>query len=626
MKLVFGNKPFYEWYQASPEQLINRTMREIVNSDAYEAHLEYVEKVLQGEPQVFERNSGTHTDGKERNLLISYLPDQKDGVVHGFFVIVQDITELKKAELAAIEERRAALEASSVKSQFLANMSHEIRTPINGIMGMAELLSETDMTSQQSQLLSTLQRSADGLLNLVNDILDISKVEAGKLEIETIEFDLGFLISDFKGPFEFLARDKKIELLVNKNLQTRSQLLGDPSRIRQVLMNLVGNAFKFTSSGRVTIDCDLHPASAGRAALLIKVTDTGIGIPPSALGKMFQTFSQADSSTSRRFGGTGLGLSISKNLVELMGGTIGVKSVEGQGSTFWFSLDLELARENEQASSVTPVEDVKSHSGARILVAEDNSVNQQVILAKLRKLGYRPQAVGSGNEVLKALREFTYDIILMDCKMPGLDGFETTKIIRKHDSLKLRQIPIIALTASAMSGDKELCIEAGMNDYVSKPFKDDELLLKIENLLTISESEDLLSKTKGNVLVVEDNSINQEFLGMSLKQLGYSYHVVENGVEALEALKNRSFDLILMDCQMPVMDGYQATQEIRRLPDQRVSKLPIIAVTANAIQGDREKCLAAGMDDYLAKPVKSLLLEETLEKWMNLSKSAGKVA
>jgi two-component system sensor histidine kinase/response regulator len=384
----------------------------------------------------------------------------------------QDITEHKRIEVELAHARDAAIESARLKAEFLANMSHEVRTPMNGVVGMTGLLLETDLSPQQRDFAATIQTSADALLTVINDILDFSKIEAGKLQFDVLNFDLRQAIESTVDLLAERASAKGIERasLIEDDVPT--DLRGDPGRLRQVLMNLVGNAVKFTDRGEVVVCARLDDQTDNDALVRIEVRDTGIGVTENARDRLFTAFTQADGSTTRKYGGTGLGLAISKRLVELMGGEIGVRSEPGAGSTFWFTARLEKAPVRTPAEAPpVPELDGRRVRGrrARILVAEDNVVNQKVALAQLHKLGYSADGVANGAEAVEALTRIPYDMVLMDCQMPEVDGYEATRMIRERDHVQ--RIPIIAMTASALAGDREKCLEAGMDDYVSKPIK-----------------------------------------------------------------------------------------------------------------------------------------------------------
>jgi len=394
--------------------------------------------------------------------------------------------ELRSSNEELVKAREVAFKASDAKSQFLANMSHEIRTPINGVIGMTTLLEDTQLTTQQSDYVENIKRSADALLTVINDILDFSKVEAGKLELEIVEFDLSHVLTGAVKTLDYSCLQKGLKLELHKPEGITTLYMGDPGRLRQILLNLLSNAIKFTPKGSVKLRAIVESSTATVSNLKFEVEDSGIGIDEDAIDRMFKAFSQADASTTRRFGGTGLGLSICKKLVELMGGEIGVTSVAGQGSTFWFKLPLE---KSQQAIEPVPKEsapvDVSSEGfcPARILIAEDNFINQKVALGMLEKLGYKAVAVANGGEVLDTLRDMHFDLILMDCQMPEMDGYQATSLIRKSTTLRNPQIPIIAMTANAIKGDKERCIEAGMDDYVSKPIGIEKLSVALKKWL-----------------------------------------------------------------------------------------------------------------------------------------------
>ncbi len=409
-----------------------------------------------------------------------------EGNIIGVINIARDITKYKRVEEERskfLAKRNAALEASRMKSRFLANMSHEIRTPMNGVIGMAELLLDTPLTTAQQDYVETIKSSANELLNIINEILDFSKVEAGKLTLAAIDFDLNRLISEIEKVVTISAKKKGLTLVIKNNSNTAVYFKGDPGRIRQVLTNLLDNAIKFTNHGEVTLQISIKPKTKTHSQLRFLVTDTGIGIPKKESHKLFKSFSQADSSITQRSSGTGLGLSICKRLVTLMGGKIGVKSHAGKGSRFWFTLDLERTQKpKSQESQKINAESLLSlkNQNIRILVAEDNPTNQKVVLKMLESLGCHASSVSTGHEVLDALKHASFDLLFMDCRMPDMDGYETTKIIRNSAAFSsYRNTPIIALTASAIKGDMERCLAAGMDDYVTKPIDKNALARKI---------------------------------------------------------------------------------------------------------------------------------------------------
>ena len=404
-------------------------------------------------------------------------------LMSGFLGIMFDRS--KSLEAMKIAEQ-TALEASRLKSEFLANMSHEIRTPINGVVGMVSMLLDTPLSEIQKIYTSNIARSADNLLTLVNDILDLSKAESGKIDLENIDFDFEQLLENVESTLSLSAKQKGLQLIRQIPPDFPRFLRGDPTRVQQVLTNLVNNAIKFTAKGTVSINVSSESAALNQHKITIEVKDTGTGIPKRSLQKIFEAFTQADSSTTRRFGGTGLGLSISKRLVDFMGGTIGVESEEGHGSRFWFTLNFSSA-ENTQTITPTTQPPVYSGKRLRVLLAEDNTVNQMIALSMLKKMGHSGVAVANGNEVLDALREASYYLVLMDCQMPEMDGYEATRTIRSNDSLNCKNIKIVAMTANAMAGDREKCIAAGMNDYITKPVKLSDLHSVIERVMELDQ-------------------------------------------------------------------------------------------------------------------------------------------
>lgn len=553
-------------------------------------------------------------------------------------ILINDVTNTVKKESSLRKladenqrQRAKAEQASRAKSQFLANMSHEIRTPMNGVLGMLDLLESTTLSKEQSHFSSLAKSSADTLLYLINDILDFSKIEAGKLDIELIEFDLKSHLGDLAQALSFKAKEKNIELILDDVAVEHPMVVGDPSRIRQVITNLVSNAIKFTHSGEVVIKAELQAIKGGELELRVTIDDTGIGIPEDKCSNLFEAFTQVDASTTREYGGTGLGLSIVKQLCQLMGGDIRVSSVVEKGSSFTFNIPLKVATTQLQ---VLPKIDLKN---INVLVVDDNRTNRLVITNQLKLWGIEADEASSGAEALSILRsknEGYYTLALIDMQMPHMSGDTLCKEIKSdksHHNLKL-----IMLTSMGKKGDAQYFSNLGFSGYLIKPIvaKDLHKAIKIiveggnvlesaQPLVTkhyISSLEKETTRKTVSILLVEDNRVNQQVAIGILKRIGYQVDIAINGLEALECLKDsneKPYALVLMDCQMPEMDGYEATKIIRANSEKHYNEnIPIVAMTANTMKGDREKCLAAGMNDYLSKPINPKLLEEKLKQWI----------
>ena len=630
-RFLVANKAVADAMHSTPSELTGRTDADFYPPEVAKSFLEDEQAVLRtGAPLINRSERAKDAAGDDIVLLTSKVPlKDEHGSTIGLVGVGRNITARVRAEEATKLARVAAEAANRAKSEFLANMSHEIRTPMNGVIGMSELLLETELDPGQRDCAETIHESGRTLLAIINDILDFSKIEAGKLELEQVEMDLRATVEDTSRVLAVQAHTKGIELTVSTDPTIPEVVLGDPGRLRQVITNLAGNAIKFTTQGEVNIDVQRLEAVGPEVLLQFSVRDTGIGIPPDRIESLFQAFTQVDASTTRRFGGTGLGLSIVAKLVNLMGGTVGVESQEGLGSRFWFTACFGAA-----SAAIFPGAEVTPAQlrGKRILAVDDNATNLRILAGQLKLCGVEGEFAKEPEQAVQIMQRAAseghpFDIVLLDFDMPSINGGQLGKEIQEDAAL--RDSRLILLTSSGQVADGRKFAELGFAGYLLKPVSQRDLVdclllvlglsaehrhLRTQPIVTRHAIMMKRSSARPRILVAEDNLVNQKVARKVVEKLGYIVDVVPDGRAAVDAWQSGRYDLILMDCHMPEMDGYQATREIRIREAGNHRPTPIIALTADAVKDVDVACREAGMNDYISKPIDRQQLQDVLER------------
>lgn len=618
--ITYVNDAFCHISQYSREELVGKT-HQILNSGYHnKGFFKSMWKTISSGSTWYGEVKNKAKDGSEYWVDTTITPFlDTDGKIESYIAIRHDITDTKNLEQSLVDAKSLAEQASKFKSEFLANMSHEIRTPMNGILGMTEITLGTELSPEQRQYLNMVYSSGTNLLTIINDILDFSKIEAGKLELDPVPFKLRELVSETMHMFNGQVREKGIELIYHIDPELPNSSVADPTRLRQILTNLLSNSIKFTSEGEVFVSVELEESLEGeKINLKFTVKDSGIGMSEKQMEKVFDPFTQADGSITRKFGGTGLGLSISTQLIRMMNGNVSVQSELGKGTLFTFTVETQCSHEAEEAPSV--LLDIEALKNVRVLIVDDNQTNLHVVDKMVTRWGMDTTLVGNPSDVISLMEQAyqakkPYELILSDYGMPEIDGFTLAEFIKKRTEFK--NTKIIILSSYNQSGDMAKCREIGLNGYLPKPVGQPELLSLIRSVmadLANSSSTTLnaslktkpLIREKGapvKILLAEDNEVNQMVARHILEEAGHLVSIANNGLEAVREWHTNEYDLILMDVMMPEMDGLEATKMIRREElSMNGSHIPIVALTANAIKGDREKCLDSGMDDYVSKP------------------------